>query len=74
MSRTVEGDTVAAPARSGAATAPRRGGPLAVRVAVRIATAVARRALMLAVLLAVVFVAVEALPGDAATATSERGD
>ncbi|MFD8757581.1 ABC transporter permease [Streptomyces mirabilis] len=74
LSRTVEGDTVAAPARSGAATAPRRGGPLAVRVAVRIATAVARRALMLAVLLAVVFVAVEALPGDAATATSERGD
>jgi peptide/nickel transport system permease protein len=35
---------------------------------------VARRILLLAVLLAVVFAAVELLPGDAATATSERGE
>ncbi|MFC9243119.1 ABC transporter permease [Streptomyces sp. NPDC057136] len=34
----------------------------------------ARRALLLAVLLATVFAAVELLPGDAATATSERGE
>ncbi|WP_461078437.1 ABC transporter permease [Streptomyces deserti] len=34
----------------------------------------ARRVLLLAVLLAVVFTAVELLPGDAATATSERGE
>ncbi|WP_197358403.1 ABC transporter permease, partial [Streptomyces clavuligerus] len=34
----------------------------------------ARRALLLAVLLAAVFAAVELLPGDAATATSERGE
>ncbi|ANS69071.1 ABC transporter permease protein [Streptomyces lincolnensis] len=34
----------------------------------------ARRALLLAVLLAFVFAAVELLPGDAATATSERGE
>ncbi|MGI5350574.1 ABC transporter permease [Streptomyces sp. CA-250714] len=33
-----------------------------------------RRALLLAVLLATVFAAVELLPGDAATATSERGE
>ncbi|MER7792871.1 ABC transporter permease [Streptomyces sp. NPDC097640] len=37
------------------------------------ATAVVRRALMLVVLLAVVFAAVEVLPGDAASATSDRG-
>ncbi|WP_240634591.1 MULTISPECIES: ABC transporter permease [Streptomyces] len=70
MSRTVKDDVVAVPARSGAATVPRRTGTLVLRVA----AAVARRALMLAVLLAVVFAAVEVLPGDAATATSERGD
>jgi peptide/nickel transport system permease protein len=39
----------------------------------RFAGMVAERAVMLLVLLGVVFVAVEVLPGDAATATSERG-
>ncbi|MEU2791158.1 ABC transporter permease [Streptomyces sp. NPDC007100] len=34
----------------------------------------AKRALLLVVLLAVVFAAIELLPGDAATATSERGE
>ncbi|MBZ6472271.1 ABC transporter permease [Streptomyces griseocarneus] len=34
----------------------------------------AQRALLLSVLLAVVFAAIELLPGDAATATSERGE
>ncbi|MQS39919.1 ABC transporter permease, partial [Streptomyces katsurahamanus] len=34
----------------------------------------ARRLLLLAVLLAAVFAAVELLPGDAANATSERGE
>ncbi|MGW0364724.1 ABC transporter permease [Streptomyces sp. NPDC002990] len=38
------------------------------------AGAAARRALLLVVLLAVMFAAVEALPGDAATAASERGE
>ncbi|MFB7550207.1 ABC transporter permease [Streptomyces sp. NPDC056154] len=40
----------------------------------RFAAAVGRRALMLVILLALVFAAVELLPGDAATATSERGE
>lgn len=40
----------------------------------RLVALLARRALLLAVLLAVVFAAVELLPGDAATATSERGE
>ncbi|MFD6471283.1 ABC transporter permease, partial [Streptomyces goshikiensis] len=46
----------------------------AARVAARVAGALGRRALMLALLLALVFAAVELLPGDAASATSERGD
>ncbi|MGW0589111.1 ABC transporter permease [Streptosporangium sp. NPDC002607] len=54
----------------GAATALCRTAPLLARVA----AVVARRVLMLAVLLAVVFAAVELLPGDAATATAERGE
>lgn len=54
----------------GAATGPRRGA----HPAVRLAGAAARRVLMLVVLLAVVFAAVELLPGDAATAASERGE
>ncbi|MFE9890012.1 ABC transporter permease [Streptomyces scopuliridis] len=59
---------MAAPVR--AAIAPRRTLPLLGRVA----AVVARRVLLLAVLLAAVFAAVELLPGDAATATSERGE
>ncbi|WP_405600789.1 ABC transporter permease [Streptomyces sp. NBC_01410] len=70
LSPTASTDTVAAPAPAGAATASRR----ATALAGRAAAAVARRALMLVVLLAVVFAAVEVLPGDAASASSERGD
>ncbi|MFF4229278.1 ABC transporter permease [Streptomyces sp. NPDC001820] len=40
----------------------------------RLGGLLARRALLLAVLLATVFAAVELLPGDAANATSERGE
>lgn len=40
----------------------------------RLVALLVRRALLLAVLLAMVFAAVELLPGDAATATSERGE
>ncbi|MFF3756963.1 ABC transporter permease [Streptomyces sp. NPDC002185] len=50
---------------------PVRGSGRAVRA---IAGTVVRRVLMLAVLLAVVFAAVEVLPGDAATASAERGE
>ncbi|MFE0178405.1 ABC transporter permease [Streptomyces sp. NPDC059002] len=42
--------------------------------ALRLTGLLARRALLLAVLLGTVFVAVELLPGDAANATSERGE
>ncbi|MFC9292938.1 ABC transporter permease [Streptomyces sp. NPDC057011] len=66
LSRTAREPAVAAPAAAGAA---RRS-----RLPLLLAAAVARRGLMLAVLLAVVFAAVELLPGDAATAGSERGD
>ncbi|MEU1373101.1 ABC transporter permease [Streptomyces triculaminicus] len=52
------------------ASAPRR----AATAAARLALALAQRALMLSVLLAVVFCAVELLPGDAASATSEHGE
>ena len=51
-----------------------RPAPAVVRLLVRVAGVLARRALLLAVLLAFVFAAVELLPGDAATATSERGE
>ncbi|MCX4631275.1 MULTISPECIES: ABC transporter permease [unclassified Streptomyces] len=68
LSRTAQQHAVAAPVTTGAATAPRR------ILLLRLAAAVARRALMLVVLLAAVFVAVELLPGDAASASSERGD
>ncbi|MFF2847222.1 ABC transporter permease [Streptomyces sp. NPDC058001] len=61
---------MAAPAGTGPATARRHPLPLLGRLA----AAVGRRLLMLAVLLALVFAAVELLPGDAATATSERGE
>ncbi|MGW7086685.1 ABC transporter permease [Streptomyces sp. NPDC054871] len=44
------------------------------RTAAYAAGVLARRMLLLAVLLAVVFAAVELLPGDAARATSERGE
>ncbi|MBR8642870.1 ABC transporter permease [Streptomyces tuirus] len=45
-----------------------------IRTAVYAAGVLARRILLLAVLLAAVFAAVELLPGDAADATSERGE
>jgi len=48
--------------------------PAFARTAVHVAGVLARRMLLLVVLLAVVFAAVELLPGDAATATSERGE
>ncbi|WP_338058601.1 ABC transporter permease [Streptomyces noursei] len=44
------------------------------RAAARIGMLLGKRVLMLAVLLAVVFAAVQLLPGDAASATSERGE
>ncbi|MBZ4320450.1 ABC transporter permease [Streptomyces huiliensis] len=44
------------------------------RRVVTVLTVLVHRALLLAVLLAVVFAAVELLPGDAATATAERGE
>ncbi|MEU7190791.1 ABC transporter permease, partial [Streptomyces sp. NPDC045369] len=50
--------------------AARRAGALAARAA----AVLAKRVLMLVVLLALVFAAIELLPGDAATATSERGE
>lgn len=53
---------------------PASPGGAALRALVTVAGVVARRALLLAVLLAVVFAAVELLPGDAANATSERGE
>ncbi|MDT3395108.1 ABC transporter permease [Streptomyces sp. B1866] len=56
--------------RTGAAARTSR----AARAALRLAGLLARRALLLAVLLAAVFLAVELLPGDAASATSERGE
>ncbi|WP_282701284.1 ABC transporter permease [Streptomyces sp. CC219B] len=48
--------------------------PAWARAALRLTGLLARRALLLAVLLACVFAAVELLPGDAANATSERGE
>ncbi|MEU4951216.1 ABC transporter permease [Streptomyces lavendulae] len=69
LSRTAREPAPAAPAATGAAAAARRVRPLR-----RLAAAVARRALMLVLLLALVFAAVELLPGDAASASSERGD
>ncbi|MCX5344960.1 ABC transporter permease [Streptomyces sp. R-74717] len=70
LSRTAEHGVVAGTPGTGPATTPRR----ALLILGRIAAVVGRRMLMLAVLLAAVFAAVELLPGDAATATSERGD
>lgn len=46
----------------------------AVRAAAQVAGTVARRALMLTALLALVFAAVELLPGDAASASADRGE
>ncbi|MFI6019063.1 ABC transporter permease [Streptomyces sp. NPDC051287] len=69
MSSTAKTGPVAASV-VGAATAPRR----AAHLALRIAGTAARRILMLIVLLAVVFAAVELLPGDAASASAERGE
>lgn len=48
--------------------------PAVMRTALHAAGVLARRILLLAVLLAAVFAAVELLPGDAARATSERGE
>ncbi|MFD3876574.1 ABC transporter permease [Streptomyces microflavus] len=57
-------------AGAGAATGPLRG----THPAVRIAGTLGQRVLMLVVLLAVVFSAIELLPGDAASASAERGE
>ncbi|MEV1076757.1 ABC transporter permease [Streptomyces sp. NPDC050211] len=54
-------------------SAPRTA-PAVLRTVAAVAGVLARRALLLAVLLAFVFAAVELLPGDAANATSERGE
>ncbi|MEU2060883.1 ABC transporter permease [Streptomyces sp. NPDC013455] len=51
-----------------------RPAPAVARLLLRVAGVLARRVALLAVLLALVFAAVELLPGDAATATSERGE
>ncbi|KUO09910.1 ABC transporter permease [Streptomyces sp. DSM 15324] len=51
-----------------------RPAPAVTRLVLRVAGVFARRAVLLTVLLAFVFTAVELLPGDAATATSERGE
>ncbi|WSK72246.1 ABC transporter permease [Streptomyces sp. NBC_01276] len=69
LSRTAPEPAAASPGTPGEAGAARRARPL-----LRLAAAVARRALMLVLLLALVFAAVELLPGDAASASSERGD
>ncbi|TVL90301.1 ABC transporter permease [Streptomyces sp. SAJ15] len=58
-------------AAEGTSSAPPRPWLLA---PLRLVALLARRALMLAVLLATLFAAVELLPGDAATATAERGE
>lgn len=55
-------------------TAPRVRPARAPLLLARVAAVVLKRAALLAVLLALVFVTVELLPGDAATATSERGE
>ncbi|RMB85132.1 ABC transporter permease [Streptomyces shenzhenensis] len=49
-------------------------GPRARAATTRIALVLLKRALLLAALLALVFAGVELLPGDAASATSERGE
>ncbi|MET9951752.1 ABC transporter permease [Streptomyces sp. NPDC006339] len=67
-------DTVNRPgtgARGAETSAPSRPGLF---TALRILGVLARRALLLAVLLAVLFAAIELLPGDAATATADRGE
>ncbi|QKW09591.1 ABC transporter permease [Streptomyces sp. NA04227] len=58
---------------AGGSTLPRPV-PAFLRTALHLAGVLTRRILLLAVLLALVFAAVELLPGDAATATSERGE
>ncbi|MEU7709653.1 ABC transporter permease [Streptomyces nodosus] len=68
MSQTARTGPVTAPS-AGAVTARRAG-----NIAWRVVGTVARRALMLIALLALVFAAVELLPGDAASASSERGE
>lgn len=70
MSGTATERTEAATPAGAAASAPRR----AATAAARIGVVLAKRALMLCVLLTVVFGAIEVLPGDAATATAERGE
>jgi peptide/nickel transport system permease protein len=57
-----------------AAASGLRPAPAVIRTALYVTGVLARRILLLAVLLAAVFAAVELLPGDAADATSERGE
>ncbi|MGC8922664.1 ABC transporter permease [Streptomyces sp. PG2] len=68
------GSLIGAVRRGPAGVDGSRPAPAVVRLPLRVAAVLARRALLLAVLLACVFAAVELLPGDAATATSERGE
>ncbi|BBC39028.1 Nickel transport system permease protein NikB [Streptomyces graminofaciens] len=55
-------------------TPGRRTARTPVRVLARVGTVLLKRAVLLALLLALVFGTVEMLPGDAATATGERGE
>ena len=55
-------------------TPGRRSARTPVLILARVGTVLMKRAILLAVLLALVFGTVELLPGDAATATSERGE
>jgi peptide/nickel transport system permease protein len=66
--------TASGPAGGPTALRPARPALSAVLRASRLLVVPARRLLPLAVLLAAVFAAVELLPGDAATATAERGE
>ncbi|MEV5595444.1 ABC transporter permease [Streptomyces sp. NPDC052496] len=62
------------PVETAARPVPKPAGRRAGALAARMAAVLAKRLLMLVVLLALVFAAIELLPGDAATATSERGE
>lgn len=71
LSRTLKDRVLAAPAGTGAGVTARQH---LLPFFGRFAAVVGRRALILVILLALVFAAIELLPGDAATMTSERGE
>jgi peptide/nickel transport system permease protein len=68
------GSLIRAVRRGTAGGGERSPAPAVARLLLRVTGVIARRAVLLAVLLAFVFTTVELLPGDAATATSERGE